>query len=993
MMIGKTISHYKIVEKLGEGGMGVVYKAKDLKLERFVALKFLPPLSSQDEEAKERFIHEAQAASTLQHENICTIHEISETDEIPNSPVSQIYMCMDYYEGETLQARLQKGPIEKNEAIDLIIQVSEGLFTAHNKGIIHRDIKPANIFITNEGVVKILDFGLARSITKETRTQMGTTMGTIAYMSPEQTKGTKVDYRTDIWSLAVMLYEMLSGKLPFKGEYEQAILYSILNEDPEPLKKIPAELDEIIKKCLAKEPDKRYKNIGNVITDITKVREGANINESSVLDKFLPKSLLFRGSLILLLIFVLIFVGSNFIVLKKSGKDIANRKINIAVLSAENLTGNESLNHLSKVIPNLLITDLQQIKFVRVLSWEWLADLNRQLGNPSTTFYDENFGFEICNLDTIDALIVLSFAKGGEIFTTDLKVLDARTKEIIISSHSKGEGIESLFSQVDELSNEISKSLGVSVDKFESVKLRLIDVTTESLEAYSSYIQGMERAYQLQWDEAYHHYLDAVKKDSTFAAAYYWLSFCNMMHDDHGNRKEMIKKAYKYSDRVSRKEKLKINAVYSAAIEGNYDKSRILLEKLINDFPEDKLAYVPLFVIYKNSFDHKHKIEKLFEKLIKIDPYSSFALNGLAYTYAKKGNKDKALEYIDRYIEAHPHEPNPYDTAGEIYFLFGDIKQSIESYLTAVRIKPEHEARRSLSYLLAMNEEYDKALENVDISISLASTLGSKTESLRLKAFYLTWLGRFKDADKTQIEILKNAEQLKIDDMQLRINMMKFWQNYYIGYYEKSLYYLHNSYNYKKEIYPEDQVYTEYHLNLFTALINLNNGNTKQIENSNQIVDSIYIDIDDNVSEWHEYYYNLYKSEYFLKKGEIKKSINTFNENKLPPFRGMYPVQLERGNMIFRSDVLARAYLSISDTDAAIETYKEFLKFKPKSNDRRLIFPLYYYQIANLYEKTGDVENAIVSYMKFLNIWENADDDLKVIDNAKRRLKILRYVN
>ena len=211
-MIGKTISHYKIIEKLGGGGMGVVYKAEDTKLKRTVALKFLPTTFSFNEEAKKRFIHEAQAASALQDNNICTIHEIDETDD------GQLYICMDCYDGKTLKEKIEEGSLTLDESIDITIQIAKGLSRAHEVKITHRDIKPANIFITNRNEVKILDFGLAKVAGQTQLTQMGSTVGTIAYMSPEQTRGGIVDYRTDIWSVGVLLYEMVTGELPFKGE-------------------------------------------------------------------------------------------------------------------------------------------------------------------------------------------------------------------------------------------------------------------------------------------------------------------------------------------------------------------------------------------------------------------------------------------------------------------------------------------------------------------------------------------------------------------------------------------------------------------------------------------------------------------------------------------------------------------------------------------------------------------------------------------------------
>ncbi|MEE9169141.1 MAG: protein kinase, partial [bacterium] len=250
------VSHYKILEKLGSGGMGVVYLAEDTKLERKVALKFLPPQLSASEEDKKRFIHEARAASALDHNNICTVYEIGETDE------GQIFIAMAYYEGETLKKEIERGPMKIDEAIDFAIQITEGLAAAHEKDIIHRDIKPANVMVTNKGVTKIVDFGLAKASGRTVLTKDHSTLGTVAYMSPEQTRGEGVDNRTDIWALGAVLYEMLTGEQPFKGEYEQAVMYSIMNEEPQPVASlrpdVPEAIAEIIHRALSKEPDDRF---------------------------------------------------------------------------------------------------------------------------------------------------------------------------------------------------------------------------------------------------------------------------------------------------------------------------------------------------------------------------------------------------------------------------------------------------------------------------------------------------------------------------------------------------------------------------------------------------------------------------------------------------------------------------------------------------------------------------------------------------------------
>jgi len=268
---GKTILHYKIIEQVGQGGMGIVYKAEDTKLKRTVALKFLPHELTRDEETKKRFIHEAQAASILQHNNICTIHEIDETVD------GQLFICMDFYEGETLENKIkvcadQTGGDKRlkiEDTINIAFQISKGLARAHDANEIHRDIKPGNIIITNHNEVKIIDFGLARLAGQTKLTKDSSTLGTIDYMSPEQAQGNEIDHRTDIWSFGVVLYEMFCGERPFKGDYDQAVVYSILNEQPVPLEElyedIPKALINIVNGCLKKNPEERFSSFNDII--------------------------------------------------------------------------------------------------------------------------------------------------------------------------------------------------------------------------------------------------------------------------------------------------------------------------------------------------------------------------------------------------------------------------------------------------------------------------------------------------------------------------------------------------------------------------------------------------------------------------------------------------------------------------------------------------------------------------------------------------------
>jgi serine/threonine protein kinase len=284
-MIGKTISHYRILEKLGEGGMGIVYKAEDTKLKRIVALKFLPKTALGGTEEKSRFVHEAQAAAALNHPNIATIYEIDEVD-------GQMFIAMEFIEGQSLQEKIKAGPLKIEEAIKLASQIAEGLQAAHEKGITHRDIKSANIMITDKGQVKIMDFGLAKLSRSGTMlTKQGMRLGTAAYMSPEQARGEAVDHRTDIWSFGVVLYEMITGQLPFKGEYEQSMMYSILNEDPEPLTAlrtgVPIALDGILVKALAKDRETRYQHVDELPADLKAIGL-ASVSRSRISGQTIP---------------------------------------------------------------------------------------------------------------------------------------------------------------------------------------------------------------------------------------------------------------------------------------------------------------------------------------------------------------------------------------------------------------------------------------------------------------------------------------------------------------------------------------------------------------------------------------------------------------------------------------------------------------------------------------------------------------------------------
>jgi len=549
-LIGRTVSHYKILEKLGEGGMGVVYKAQDTKLDRLVALKFLPKQFSINEEEKKRFIHEAKAAAALDHNNICAVYEIDETKE------GQMFIVMAYYEGETLKDKIKKGPLKLDEAFDIAIQVTEGLHEAHENKIVHRDIKSANIIITDKGITKILDFGLAKLKGQTKLTKEGTTLGTVAYMSPEQVSGEKVDHRSDIWSLGVLLYEMISGQLPFKGEYEQAIMYAIMNETPEQVTGlrtgVSMELEKIINKMLTKDPQERYQGTADLLVDLRKIRKESKPEVKSAkkelrqkVSKKPSRKFMIIGTLILAIIFVvsafLLFKGTD---KKKSSKtEVINQQRKIAVLPFVNMSADKDQEYFCDGISEELINRLAKISAFQVTA-----------RTSAFSFKGQNIDIpEIGKRLNVDVVVEGSVRKAGDklrITAQLIKVSDGYH----IWSETYDRLMKDIFAIQDEISMSIVEKLKVSLLKEESAKLKIR--STNNVAAFNLYLRG-NSYYTRSYSEkdsrtAVQMFEKAIALDPDFAMAYTklstvysWLYMLDRTDTDLAKARDAVNKAFK----------------------------------------------------------------------------------------------------------------------------------------------------------------------------------------------------------------------------------------------------------------------------------------------------------------------------------------------------------------------------------------------------------------------------------------------------------------
>jgi serine/threonine protein kinase/tetratricopeptide (TPR) repeat protein len=991
-MISRTISHYKITKKLGSGGMGIVYKAQDLKLDRPVALKFLPPHLTTSDEEKQRFIHEAKAASALQHNNICAIHEIDETED------GQIFICMDYYEGETLNEKVTQKPLPIEETIDITIQIAQGLIKAHEKEIVHRDIKPANIMFTDDGVVKILDFGLAKLSTQTKLTKEGTTLGTVAYMSPEQARGDDVDHRTDIWSLGVILFEMLTGQLPFKGDYDQALVYSIINDEIDPITGfrtgLPVELERIVNKSLTKSPDERYQHIDEMLTDLKRLRKELEVpgktKTTRITEEKTSKSWL-KNVLIPIGILLLLFIG-YFLVKPLFFEDkIDFEPINILVISFQNQTGDESYNYLREAIPNLLITDLEQSRYLRVTTWERMYDILKQIGKEEVKVIDKDLGFELCRRDGIDAIVLGSYIKAGDRFATDVKVLDVRTKKLLKSARSQGEGAASILkNQIDYLSEEISEGVGLSASKIESVQLRIADVTTTSMEAYNYFLRGREDYFKHYIDDSRQFLEKAVELDSSFAIAYLYLAWAYRGLGNMRAKNQAYEKAKTFAEKTTDKERLQIDVAYAFYIEEDSEKGFFTLKQIVKKYPKEKRFHSWLAYRYRLKKLYYKAIDE-YNKALELDPSYGDAINGLAYIYANMGNLEKAIEYFKRYASASPGDANPLDSMAELYFKMGQLDEAIEKFKQALEVKPDFGAEWRIAYVYAMKENYVETIRYLNHYIARAPSPGLKAQGYWLRGFYHFWISRFDQSIKDNLKAKELWKPLKHEWGVVATGLSTGCIYYDKGEYELSRSYFKKVLDYVKD-YRDFNLFEKALFEFILGSLDMREGNIDSAKARfdglkallPQLPERHYWKEQTNIS------YNMFQMEVMVVEGAYENAIDIGEDIVFKEVPNMSLKALWFVNIPSLQDVLARAYIHNRELDKAITEYEKLITFDPNSKDRRLIHPKYHYRLAKLYQEKGWPEKAIKEYEKLLEVWKDADKDLPELVDAKKRLASIK---
>jgi tetratricopeptide (TPR) repeat protein len=984
-MIGTTVSHYQIIEKLGGGGMGVVYKAHDIRLNRTVALKFLPPHLTSDPEAKQRLIHEAQAASALQHTNICVVHDIDETAD------GQTFLVMELLEGEALNKKIAQGPLKIEEALDIAIQVAQGLASAHDHSIVHRDIKPANIIVTSDGVAKVVDFGLARLSGQTMLTKAGTSLGTLAYMSPEQTRGEKADQRSDIWALGVVLYEMLVGKMPFTGEYENVVVYAIENVDPPPVTSlrtgVPMGLERVISKAMAKSPEERYQHVTEMLVDLRHVmKEGQTFTGGQKVPPGAAPSHTRNVKRLMVYASVVLALLIAFFVLKPLlFEDIlVSEPKPVAVVAFVNQTGDASYDYLREAIPNLLITSLEQSKYLRVMTWERMNDVLKQMGKADVKIIDKDLGFELCRREGIYAIVIGTFVKAGETFATDVKVLDVGTKDLLKTASARGDGVQSILNtQIDQLSKEIARGVGLSRRKVEATPSQIVEVTTSSMDAYNLFLRGRAEYEKIYYAEAINYLARAVELDTNFALAHLYLSRAYGALLEIPKSIQAITKARALGTRAPEKERLAIEARYADLVEKDPRKRLALNEELVRKYPLEKRFHDQLAQHYQ-ALGRVVEAEREFEKAIELDPEFASPVNGLAYLYKDQGLYQKAIETLQRYATLSPGDANPYDSMGEILLCMGDLDGSLAKYREALRVEPAFfSAYKSLGYVNALKEDYAGALECIDSLIGKAPTLGVKAEAMAWRSMLLRLQGRNQESTRELDRMSKAVDQLKWQALASPLYWMRAWE----GVQQGDFVVARKQFALYAEVFsrgsPQRIWYSQAISDFFFTSVYLKEGRTDSARTSiNNLLSAL--ERAEMLKSSLVMIAGILQAEVLLAEGKPDSAIAVYRATPVIGPSMAIGWRLPLYNMPPLRDVVPRAFMVKGDLDSAIAEYKRLMMIDPSSRDRRWINPLYHYRLASLCRQAGKTEEARVEYRRFLDLWQNADPDRPELRVARK---------